>query len=56
MIEWGDKNIPYLLMGLLAFWGPVLAYGWTLRSRGNRLVEEESLLREEMQGGRPGGG
>lgn len=51
MIDWGDKNIPYLLLGLLAFWGPVVAYGWSLWSRGSHLAEEEALLREEARGG-----
>ncbi len=48
MIDWSDPNIPYLLLGLLAFWGPVLGYGWWLRARAGHLEEETALLREEM--------
>jgi hypothetical protein len=49
MIDWSDKNIPYLLLGLLAFWGPIIGYLWSLRTRGSHLAEEAALLEEEMR-------
>ncbi|MGB0387986.1 MAG: hypothetical protein ACPGWR_24480 [Ardenticatenaceae bacterium] len=43
-----NDNGFYLILGLLAFWLPVLGYWLTLRTRAARLSEEEELLREEM--------
>ena len=51
MPDWSDNGF-YLILGLLGFWLPVLGYGWLLRSRAARLVEEEALLREELGQGR----
>ncbi|MDQ4074809.1 MAG: hypothetical protein M3220_01040 [Chloroflexota bacterium] len=47
-MDWGDKNLPYLLLGLLAFWGPTLGYWWSLRSRAFHLGAEAELLQEEI--------
>ncbi|MGH2544771.1 MAG: hypothetical protein ACRDIB_18420 [Ardenticatenaceae bacterium] len=52
MIDWSDENIPYLVLGLLAFWGPVIGYLWSLRSRASHLTEEVTLLEEEFHGRR----
>jgi hypothetical protein len=49
MIDWSDENISYLLLGLLAFWGPVAGYWWSLRNRRNHLVEEAVILDEERR-------
>lgn len=38
----------YLLLGLAAFWLPLLGYLWSLRSRTRLLAEEERLLRREL--------
>lgn len=47
MLDWSDNGF-YLMLGLLAFWLPMLAYWLSLRIRATRLSEEEELLREEM--------
>jgi hypothetical protein len=47
MPDWSDNGF-YLILGLLAFWLPVLGYWWSLRARAARLTEEEALLREEI--------
>jgi hypothetical protein len=46
MPDWSDNGF-YLLLGLLAFWVPVLGYLWSLHSRSAHLVEEEALLMAE---------
>ncbi len=48
MIDWSDRNIPYLLLGLFAFWGPILGYWWSLRTRATHLEAEMTLLQEEQ--------
>ncbi|MBA3530677.1 MAG: hypothetical protein H0T73_01990 [Ardenticatenales bacterium] len=48
MPDWSDNGF-YLILGLLAFWLPVLGYGWSLRNRAALLTAEEALLREELE-------
>lgn len=48
MIDWSD-NGGYLLLGIAAFWLPVLGYWFWMRVRVNRATEEESLLQEELK-------
>jgi hypothetical protein len=43
-----SDNGSYLILGYLAFWLPVLGYGWYLRSRAATVAAEEALLREEL--------
>lgn len=37
----------YLVLGLLAFWLPVLGYAWSLQRRAALLDAEAALLDEE---------
>jgi hypothetical protein len=48
MPDWSD-NGSYLLLGLLAFWVPMLGYWWSLRNRVATLGTEEALLQHEIE-------
>lgn len=46
MPDWSDNGF-YLLLGLGAFWLPILGYLWSLRNRHALLREEATLLRRD---------
>ncbi|MGB0386756.1 MAG: hypothetical protein ACPGWR_18240 [Ardenticatenaceae bacterium] len=46
MLDLSDNGF-YLILGLLAFWLPMVGYWLSLNTRAARLSEEEELLREE---------